>query len=112
MILSVHLLFHHLNNGSESFGVVHGQVGENLAVQPHVGFVHLAHKYRVRHTVEAATGVDTLDPQRAELSFLAFSVTICVLLAFFPFVFGYCPNVFTSAPISFGAVEDFFSACP
>ena len=71
-----------------------------------------AHKDGVRDTVDAATGVDTVDPQRAELALLVLTVTVSVGLTFLPFVLGDGPYVFTSAPITLGAVEDFLSACP
>ena len=92
--------------------MVHGEVGKHLAVEFDVVLVKFAHKDGVRNTVDAATGVDTVDPQRAELALLVLTVTVSVGLAFLPFVLGNGPYVFTSAPITLGAVEDFLSACP
>ena len=70
-----------------------------------------AHKDGVRDTVDAATGIDTVDPQRTEFALLVLSVAVGVGLTFLPLVLGDGPYVFTSAPITFGAVEDFLSAC-
>ena len=92
--------------------MVHREVGEHLAVELDTALVKFAHKDRVRDTVDAATGVDTVDPQRAELALLVLTVAVGVGLTFLPLVLGDGPYVFTSAPITFGAVEDFLSACP
>ena len=107
----IQLFLDHLHNSGESLGVVHGQVGQHLAVQLDVVLMEFAHKHRIGDTVDAATGIDTVNPQRAELSLLGFAVAVGVGLTFLPLVLGYCPNVFTSAPITLGAVEDFLSAC-
>ena len=107
----VQLLFlNHLDNSGEGLGIVHSEVGKHLAVELDVVLVKFAHKDGVRDTVDAATGVDTVDPQRAELALLVLSVAVGVGLTFLPFVLGDGPYVFTSAPITFGAVEDFLSA--
>ena len=90
--------------------MIHSEVGKHLAVEFDVILVKFAHKDGVRDTVDAATGVDTVDPQRAELALLVLTVTVSVGLTFLPFVLGDGPHVFTSAPITFGAVEDFLSA--
>ena len=91
--------------------MVHGQVGEDFAVEFDVVFVQTTHENRVGYSVDAAAGVDTVNPQGAELALFVLSVAVGVGLTFFPFVFGYGPYVFASTPIAFGAVEDFFSAC-
>ncbi len=104
-------LFYHFYYSGESLWIVHSEVGKYFAIELDVVFVQLAHKDRVGDAIDAATCVDTVDPQRTELSFLGFSIAVGVGLTFFPLVLGYCPNVFTSAPITFGAIEDFLSAC-
>ena len=91
--------------------MIHSEVGKHLAVELNVVLVKFAHKDGVRDTVDAATGVDTVDPQRTEFALLVLSVAVSVGLTFFPFVLGNGPYVFTSAPITFGAIEDFLSAC-
>ena len=108
----VKLLFlYHLDNGGEGLGIVHSEVGKHLAVELDVVLVKFAHKDGVRDAVDAATGVDTVDPQRTELALLVLTVTVSVGLTFFPFILGNGPYIFTSAPITLGAVEDFLSAC-
>ena len=106
------LFLDHLDNGGEGLGIVHSEVGKHLAVELDVVLVKFAHKDGIRNTVDATTGVDTVNPQRAELALLVLTVTVSVGLTFLPFVLGNGPYVFTSAPITFGAVEDFLSACP
>ena len=90
--------------------MIHSEVGKHLAVEFYVVLVKFAHKDGIRDAVDAATGVDTVDPQRTELALLVLSVTVSVGLTFLPFVLGDGPYVFTSAPITLGAVEDFLSA--
>ena len=106
------LFLDHLDNGGEGLGIVHSEVGKHLAVELDVVLVKFAHKDGVRDTVDAATGVDTVDPQGTEFALLVLSVAVGVGLTFLPLVLGDGPYVFTSAPITFGAVEDFLSACP
>ena len=103
-------LLHLLDDGLEGSGVVHSEVGQHFAVKLDVVLVKIAHKDGVRDTVDAATGIDTVDPQRTEFALLVLSVAVGVGLTFLPLVLGDGPYVFTSAPITFGAVEDFLSA--
>ena len=105
------LFLYHLDDSGEGLGMVHREVGQHFAVKLDAVLVELTHEDGVRDAVHAATGVDSVDPQRAELALLVLTVAVGVGLTFFPLVLGNGPNVFTSAPITFGAVEDFLSAC-
>ncbi len=63
----------------ERVGITHGDVGEHLAVDFDTGLVQTVDEATVRHVVQAATGVDALDPQTPELTLLGTTVAECVL---------------------------------
>ena len=55
-------------------------------------------------------GVDTLNPQCAEVAFLLFAVAISVGQTFFPSVFGDGPDVAAAAKVAACKFQDFFTA--
>ena len=63
---------------------MHGQIGQNLAVNFDTSFLHAIDETAVcqRFVVHAHSGVNTLDPQRAEIPFAILAVTCCVLVRF------------------------------
>ena len=66
---------------SESIGIGDGHVGEHLAIELHAGLLEAVHEHGVRHTVDASGGVDTGDPQTANLALLVATITTCSLAA-------------------------------
>ena len=70
--------FYLVNDSLESFRVVEGEVGEDLAVDFDSGFVDEAHELGVAEAILACAGVDALNPEGAECAFLVLAVAIGV----------------------------------
>ena len=104
-------LFYLVYDSLESFGVVHGQVGEHLAVYFDAGFVDEAHQLAVGKVFHAGGGVDTLYPERAEVAFLLLAVAVGIRETLFPSVLGYGPYIATATIITAGKFQDFFPFC-
>ena len=51
------------NDSLECFGVIHGQVSENLAVDLDTSLVQKTHQLRIAQTLETSGSIDTLNPQ-------------------------------------------------
>ena len=60
-----------LADGAKCRRVVHGEVGEDLAVDLDAGLVQPVDHAAVGQAVHAGRGVDARDPQRAEVALLA-----------------------------------------
>jgi len=82
--------------------MVHGQIGQRLAVKGYTLLLKSADKLRITHPVEAYPGVDPLDPQRAELPLLGTAVTVGVAQTLFKYVLGNGINIRVAAEIPFG----------
>ena len=82
--------------------MVHGQVGQNLAVEFNAVGVKLAHQLAVGHSLNARTSVDTGNPKGAKVALLSTAVTVGVTQGFFNGVFGNRPNIFTAAKLASG----------
>ena len=95
------LLFHLVADGLESSGIVHSQIGENLAVDLDTGFV--------REVFETRGSVDTLDPESAEVALFLLAVAICVCQTLLPGVLGNCPDVAAATIVTTGEFQDFLS---
>src|SRR3954454_235813 len=65
-----------LGESAERFGVAHGNVGQDLAVQLDTGQLQPVHELRVAHAVELGCGVDAGDPQAAEITLAVAAVTV------------------------------------
>jgi hypothetical protein len=52
--------------------------------------------------MDSGSGIDSLNPQSAEISFLGFSVAISVRKTFVNGIFGYGPHVFAATPVTTG----------
>ena len=89
-----------LNDGLEGLGVVHSQVGENLAVDLNTCLVNHTHQLAVRQVLHACRSVDTLNPQRAEVAFLLLAVGVSIGETLLPSVLGYGPDVLASAKVT------------
>ena len=95
-------LLHRIEYRFECSGVVHGQIGEYLAVQIDVVGMNLTHELRIAHAMHAGRGVDTLDPKCTEAALFVFAVAVGVLQTFFDSVFSNCPYVFAGTEITLG----------
>ena len=81
--------------------MIHGQIGQSLAVKAKLLLVHLSDKLGVGHTVGAYSGVDTLNPKSAELYFLLLTVAVSVGKTFLKGVFGNGIDVAAGEEITF-----------
>lgn len=82
--------------------MVHGQVGQNLAVNFDVAFLQQTNQLGIRKPFQTGGCIDTLNPKGAKISLFCFPVTVSILLPLFPGIFGNSPNIFTGAEITSG----------
>lgn len=103
-------LFHGVYNSLESLRVVHGQVGEHLAVELNVLLGDFADEFRVRHVVAAYCCIDTCDPKSTEVALFHLPLNVGVQQAFLISVL--CNGVYVSpcSEITSGEFEDFFAS--
>ncbi len=92
--------------------MVHGQVGQHLAVQIYIFGVQLAHESGIRHTIGTHTGVDTYNPQIAEASLFGLAVAIRVLQTFFQRVLCDGPDILSPSELALRQLQSLFSAGP
>lgn len=104
-------VLHLVHDCFESFGIVHGEVGENLAVDFDSGLVDESHKLAVGKILKTRSSVDTLNPESAEIAFFLLAVAVGVGKTFFPGVFSYGPYITAAAKVASCKFEDFFTAC-
>lgn len=95
-------LLYSVNNRLKRLRVVHGQVGQNLAVEFNAVGVKLAHQLAVGHSLDACTSIDAGNPKGAKVALLGTTVTVGVTQGFFNGVFGDRPNIFTAAKVASG----------
>lgn len=93
-------VLHLVHDCFESFGIVHGEVGENLAVDFDSGLVDESHKLAVGKILKTRSSVDTLNPESAEIAFFLLAVAVGVGKTFFPSVLGNGPYVFAGAKVA------------
>ena len=97
------------NDSLECFGVIHGQVGEYLAVDLDSGLVQKTHQLRIAQTLEACGSIDTLNPQCAEGALLVAAVAEGIGKTLLPSILGYGPNVLAGTKVTSGQTQDFLS---
>ena len=110
--LTFQTLFYRIDDCFERLRVVHGEVGENLAVETDVLLCELAHELRVRDAVLAGSGVDSLDPKGTECALLGLAVTVSVGETFLVSVFRYSPDILSGEEITAGSLENLLAASP
>jgi hypothetical protein len=59
--------------------------------------------------VLASTGIDTLDPQSAEVTLFGATIAVGVLQSFFDRIFGNGPNISSRSEVTFGELQDLFT---
>ena len=64
---------HHLSKG---IGIMHGNIGQDLAVQPHIGALEASHKLAIRKPMQASCGIDPYNPQSSKISLAGPTITI------------------------------------
>ena len=91
-------------------GVIEREVSQHLTVELDARFAALAHELGVAHTVLTRTGIDPLNPQRAELTLLELTANVSVQEALFDCVFGDSPYVFAGTVVALRHFQDFLPA--
>ena len=89
-----------LHDSLECLRVVHSEVGEHLAVDLDTCFSERTHQLAVTQPFQTCSGIDTLNPESAEVTFLGLTIAVSVLESFLPSVFGNCPYVGTATKIA------------
>ena len=107
-----HYLFYRIDDCFERLRVVHGEIGENLAVETDVLLRELAHELRVGDAVLTGSGIDSLDPESAECTLLGLTVTIGVGETFLVGVLRYGPDILSGEEITAGSLKNLLAASP
>ena len=97
-----------IDNGTEGFGLMHGQIGQNLTVHLDTGFRQTVDETRVGQSLVmgADSGVDALDPQGAELALARLAVACGVLVGLVDGLRGGAEIPRTGAIVTFGRVKN------
>lgn len=103
-------LLHFVHNGFEAFRIAEGDLGEGFTVQGDLGDLQFVHEDAVGHAVFADGGVDTLDPEGAEVALLDLAADVGVVVSFFNGVHRNGEHVLPATEIAFGLLEDLFAA--
>ena len=104
-------LLYLVDDGLESFGMVHGEVGEHLAVNLDASLVEGTHELAVAHSFETGSSIDALNPEGAESALLVFAVAIGVGQTLLPSVLGNGPDVLAGTEVAAGELQDSLSLC-
>ena len=104
-------LLHLLHDGLEGLGIVHGQVGEHLAVDLDTRLGEFAHEDAVTHALQTSSSIDTLNPQTAEIALLVAAVTIGIGQTLLPGVLCYCPNILAGSKVAAGKLQNSLTLC-
>ena len=106
------LFGYRLDDCFERLRIVHGEVGEDFAVETDVLLRKLTHELGIGDAVLTAGSVDTLDPQSAEVALLGFTVTVGVGETFLVGVLRNRPHISSRQEVAFGLLEDLLAARP
>src|SRR6202142_609022 len=90
--------------------VVHGKVGEHLAVDGQTRFVQPVNHRAIGQPAQPCGGVDARDPQRAELALLLAPSAICVLAGLDDGLLGGAEHLAPGIEITLRLLEDFLVA--
>ncbi len=96
------LLKYRLNHLAEGLRVIHGQVGEDFAVQFNRRTVQFAHQFGIGQTLLTGCRIDTGNPKVAEMALLGFAIPVGIDQTFFDGVFGDREDRGTGGEITLG----------
>src|SRR5262249_54313809 len=97
-----------LCDGPKSRDVVHGELGEHLAIDFEPGLREAVDEATVRETVHARGRVDARDPERAELTLLRAAVAIGVLACLDDRLLRRAVNLTTGVVVALRFCQNFF----
>mgnify|MGYP007057166020 CR=1 FL=1 len=93
-------LLNRFHDGFKSFGIIHGQIGKNLAIDLDILCIQFANKLGIAHTVLPDGGIDALDPELAKLPLFVATVTIGISLPLFPGILCYGIDIFAGTEVT------------
>jgi len=105
-------LFDRIDDSFKRLRVVHGEVGEDLAVQTDVLLCELAHELGVGNTILTGSCVDPLDPKSTEIALLGLAVTVSIGQTLLISVLCYGPDILSGEEISADSLENLLAASP
>src|SRR3954467_4059264 len=94
------------DDAAERRALVHGDVGQDLAVQVDAGELQPVHELAVGQALGPNRGVDALDPQRPERALLHLAVAIGVLTGLLDGLLGDADRVLATAVIALRLLQD------
>lgn len=92
--------------------MIHRQVGQHLAVEVDACLLQFPHKFRIREAVFAHPGIDPLNPNPPEFSFLLFSVSVSIHQPLLDGIFRYSPYILLAAKETFSQLHDALTLSP
>src|SRR5690606_28964160 len=103
-------LLRSLDDLGEGVRVVHGEVGQDLAVERDLGAAQAAHQARVGAAVLAGRRVDAGDPEAAELALAVAAVAVRVAETLLHRVLGGRVDLAAAAPVALRHVQNLLPA--
>src|ERR1700712_1054143 len=95
---------------SETERVVGGDVSKDLAIQAVAGVLEAIDKGRVAHTIDASSGANADDPERAELALFLFTADVGEFQAAFNGFLGCLVELGFGEEVATRALENLFAA--
>src|SRR5690606_23792771 len=95
-----------LRQGGKARGVVHGDVGQHLAVEGDAGLHQAIHEAAVADAVGARRRVDAGDPQRTEIALLLLAADVGVLQRLRDRLLGDAEDLATGVVVALGLLQD------
>ncbi len=103
-------LLYGVHHSLEGSGVIHGQVGQYFSVEFYVMFVNLTHEGGIAHAMLTGTGIDSLNPQAAELTLSLLAIPVSVQPRLFNLIFGYSPYILLTPEVALGKLHHALSS--
>jgi len=86
---------------------VNSDIGKNLAINLDIRFLQAIHKTAVAQAIHACRGIDTGNPQCAELAFFLAAIAVGVLAGLIHSLLGYTINILARTAVTLGAINYF-----
>ena len=92
------------DDGAKRASFVHGEIGQNLAVQLNTSQLQAVHELTIGQAFDANSSVNALDPKRAEGALLRLAVAIGILARLFDSLTGDANRILPTAVKAFGGI--------
>ena len=99
-----------VNDSLESFGVIHTEVSEDLAVDVDAIGMEQTHELRVAETLKTGSSIDTLNPKCAEVALLGATIAECISQTFLPGILSNGPHILAGTNVTSGEVENLLAS--